>query len=76
MKLKYRINIVWSNEDDCYLVGLPDFPGQQWRTHGETYSEAFQHGIEVMEELHLAAMNGDIPLPNIITVESAEFQIA
>jgi hypothetical protein len=41
MKLKYRINIIWSNENNCYLVSLPDFPGQQWRTHGETYLEAF-----------------------------------
>jgi antitoxin HicB len=76
MNLKYRITIVWSDEDSCYLVSLPDFPGQQWRTHGDSYSEAFEHGMEVMEELHLAATNGDIPLPNIVTAESAEFQIA
>jgi antitoxin HicB len=74
MKLKYRINIIWSNEDNCYLVSLPDFPGQQWRTHGETYIEAFQNGLEVMEELHLAACSGDIPLPDITTAESTEFQ--
>ncbi|MGL5942766.1 MAG: type II toxin-antitoxin system HicB family antitoxin [Waterburya sp.] len=76
MKLKYRINIIWSDENDCYLVGLPDFPGQQWRTHGETYSEAFKHGMEVMEELHLAAINGDIPIPDVVTAESTEFQTA
>ncbi|MGK7939648.1 MAG: type II toxin-antitoxin system HicB family antitoxin [Crocosphaera sp.] len=27
-----------------FLVGLPDFPGQYWRTHGETYEEAVAHG--------------------------------
>lgn len=33
-KLKYQMVIQWSEEDDCFLVGFPDFPGQQWRTHG------------------------------------------
>ena len=76
VKLKYRINIVWSDENDCYLVGLPDWVGQQWSTHGNTYEEAFQHGMEVMEELHLAACSGDIPLPEPTTAESTEFQVA
>lgn len=50
-KLKYRIVIQWSDEDDCYLVNLPDFPGQKWRTHGDTYAEAVKHGEEVLESL-------------------------
>jgi len=49
MELKYRINIVWSDENDCYLVSLPDFVGQKWCTHGDTYEEAFQNSLEVME---------------------------
>lgn len=76
MKLKYRMNIVWSDENDCYLVGLPDFPGQQWATHGDTYDEAFKHGMEVMEELHLAGCNNDIPLPEPKTAESTEVKAA
>jgi hypothetical protein len=32
--------IQWSEEDNCFLVGFPDFPEQQWRTHGDTYQEA------------------------------------
>ena len=39
-KIKYEMTIVWSEEDDCYLVGFPDFPGQKWRTHGDTYETA------------------------------------
>ena len=73
-KLKYRINIIWSEEDNCYLVGLPDFPGQTWVTHGDTYQEAFTHGMEVMEELHLAVINGDLPSPKITTVQPSELQ--
>lgn len=49
IKLKYRINIIWSNEDNCYLVSLPDFTERQWRTYGKIYSEAFEHGLEVMK---------------------------
>ncbi|VEP17920.1 conserved hypothetical protein [Hyella patelloides LEGE 07179] len=50
--LKYRILIQWSNEDNCFLVSLPDFQEeQQWVTHGETYEEAFQNAVEVMDIL-------------------------
>lgn len=63
-ELKYSMIIQWSEQDDCYLVGLPDFPGQQWRTHGDTYAEAVATGVEVLELLiedyHLAGE----PLPN------------
>ncbi len=48
---KYPMIIQWSEKDNCYLVGLPDFPGQQWRTHGETYAEAVANGVEVLELL-------------------------
>lgn len=74
MNLKYRINIVWSDENNCYLVGLPDFPGQQWRTHSDTYEEAFKNGLEVMEELYLAGVHGGIELPEAKTAESLESQ--
>ena len=70
--LKYRLNIIWSDEDNCYLVGLPDFPGQEWRTQGNTYIEAFKQGIEVMEELHLAVVNGDIPKPEVTVIQSPQ----
>jgi len=51
--------IVWSDEDDCYLVHLPDFPEQQFRTHRETYEEAARNGQEVLELL----LEDDQPLP-------------
>ena len=76
MKLKYRMNIIWSDENKCYLVGLPDFKGQQWRTHGDTYEEAFKNGIEVMEELYLAGIDGGIELPIPQTVETQEYTTA
>ena len=50
-KLFYSMVIVWSEEDDCYLVHLPDFPEQHFRTHGETDEEAAKNGQEVLELL-------------------------
>ncbi|MEL6262948.1 MAG: type II toxin-antitoxin system HicB family antitoxin, partial [Cyanobacteria bacterium J06626_6] len=32
-RFKYQMVIQWSEEDGCFLVGFPDFPGQKWRTH-------------------------------------------
>ena len=51
--------IVWSDEDECYLVHLPDFPEQKFRTHGETYEEAAKNGQEILELL----LEDDQPLP-------------
>jgi antitoxin HicB len=60
-KMKYEMVICWSEEDNCYLVGFPDFPGQQWRTHGDTYEIAATNGVEALESLVLAyGANGDL----------------
>ena len=47
-EIKYRIIIQWSDEDDCFLVALPDFPGQYWRTHGDTYVIAHRNKESVL----------------------------
>jgi predicted RNase H-like HicB family nuclease len=49
--LRYEMDIIWSDEDECYLVHLPDFPEQKYRTHGDTYQEAARNGQEVLELL-------------------------
>jgi antitoxin HicB len=66
--LKYQMVIQWSDEDNCFLVGFPDFPGQQWRTHGETYAEAVTNGIEALESLVIAyeTMGETLPEPSMI----------
>jgi predicted RNase H-like HicB family nuclease len=38
--LRYETVIVLSEEDDCYLVYLPDFLEQTYRTHGDNYEDA------------------------------------
>jgi antitoxin HicB len=62
-KFKYQMGIQWSEEDNCFLVGFPDFIGQQWRTHGETYEEAVTNGIEALESLVMAYEATGEPLP-------------
>ncbi len=62
-RLKYQMVIQWSEADDCFLVGFPDFPGQQWRTHGDTYESAVAHGIEALESLVMAYAATQEPLP-------------
>lgn len=68
--IKYPMIIQWSEEDGCFLVGFPDFPGQQWRTHGDTYESAVANGIEALESLILAyeAINEPLPEPTVIKV--------
>jgi predicted RNase H-like HicB family nuclease len=51
MKLSYTIVIQWSDEDQCYLVHLPEFPSQPFHTHGDTYEEAIKNAQEVLELL-------------------------
>jgi predicted RNase H-like HicB family nuclease len=63
-KYKYKMVIQWSNEDNCFLVGFPDFVGQKWRTHGDTYAEAVTNGEEALESLILAYEATGESLPN------------
>ncbi|MEB3279417.1 MAG: type II toxin-antitoxin system HicB family antitoxin [Lyngbya sp.] len=63
MKLHYTIVIQWSNEDRCYLVHLPDFPTQQFHTHGDTYEEALNNAQEVLELLVQEYQEEGKPLP-------------
>lgn len=43
---RYAMVIEWSDEDQLFLVSLPDFPGAH--THGRTRSEAAELGEEVI----------------------------
>lgn len=50
MNPRYSILIQWSDEDQKYVVSLPEF-GPYAHTHGDTYEEAFQNAQEVLELL-------------------------
>ncbi len=63
MKLPFTIIIQWSDEDNCYLVRLPDFPSQPFYTHGDTYEEALKNAKEVLELLIEEYRENEKPLP-------------
>ncbi|MBD2579613.1 type II toxin-antitoxin system HicB family antitoxin [Oscillatoria sp. FACHB-1406] len=70
-KFKYQMVIQWSEEDNCFLVGFPDFPGQRWRSHGDSYEEATANGIEALESLIMAYEATHEPLPEPTVYEVA-----
>ena len=63
--LHYSMLIEWSEEDQAYLVTLPEWADLviMPATHGSTYSEAVQHGQEVLEMLMNDALRDGEPLP-------------
>lgn len=72
MQHKYRVNIVWSEQDECYLVELPEFSHelQRYFTHGDTYTEAVANAQEVLELLieDYKAAGKPLPEPHILQV--------
>lgn len=62
---RYSMIIEWSNEDDAYIVTVPELPG--CITHGATYEEAVQQGKEAIEGwIESASADGDpIPQPRV-----------
>ena len=45
--LRYSMLIQWSDEDEAYIVTVPELPG--CKTHGNTYEEAVQQGKDAIE---------------------------
>lgn len=68
MQHRYSMVIQWSTEDDLFLVHLPEFPWQQFVTHGSTYEEAARRGQEVIELLVEILVEEGKPLPEPNTV--------
>jgi antitoxin HicB len=62
--MKYTIVIQWSDEDNCFVVFLPEFEDvMQPVTYGETHEEAFKNAQEVLELLIESALEEGKPLP-------------
>ena len=54
---RYAMVIEWSDEDELFLVSIPDFPGAH--THGRTRAEAAEMGEEAIALL----LDGEINPP-------------
>jgi predicted RNase H-like HicB family nuclease len=61
MKMKYEIIIYWSEEDDSFVVEVPELPGCV--SDGETYIEALQNVQTVMQEWIETAQELGRPIP-------------
>jgi predicted RNase H-like HicB family nuclease len=62
--LHYSMIIQWSDEDEAFIVTVPELPG--CKTHGDTYEEAVKNGKEVIE-LYIEVeqkLGAPIPEPN------------
>jgi predicted RNase H-like HicB family nuclease len=53
--------IEWSDEDQAYIVSIPEFPGNY--THGDTYEEAVRQGEDLIASLMLWTQQDGRPLP-------------
>jgi len=47
MENKYPINISWSEEDNCFVAIIPDFPNLS--AFGETYEEAIADAKQILQ---------------------------
>lgn len=68
MNCRYSMEIRWSDEDQAFIVTLPEFLG--CKTHGATYEEAAKNGREVMELLVETYQAEGRPLPEPATAPS------
>jgi antitoxin HicB len=58
----YSIVIEWSDEDQVYIVSLPEW-GNTVHTHGETYDEAFANAKDLLAGLIASRQRRGEPLP-------------
>ncbi len=61
MTCHYSMLIHWSDEDQVYVVTLPEFGGCM--THGDTYEKAARQGQDALESLVEAYQAEGRPLP-------------
>ena len=60
---KYRIHFLWSEEDACYVVNVPELPGCM--TDGDTIEEAAKNAEEAIESylMTLKDLKKEFPEP-------------
>lgn len=69
MKYHYSIIIQWSEEDQLFLVTLPEFTNvMQPCTHGKDYQEALQNAQDLIESLIEIYREDNQPLPQLLKV--------
>jgi len=74
MNSHYTVIIQWSDEEQCFVVSLPEW-GEFCHTHGDTYEEALKNAQEVLELLIESALENGESLPEPKTLGQT-FQVA
>lgn len=66
---KYSMIVSWSNNDNCYIVSVPDLPGCM--TDGETPQKAVENAqVIIAEWFETAQMLGrEIPEPSFSAIQ-------
>ena len=64
-RLYYSMMIQWSDDDQAYVVSLPEWEGHVFNpiTHGDTYEDAIRQAHEALAALVASARQHDEPLP-------------
>jgi antitoxin HicB len=68
MNHHYSILIHWSDQDQCFVVSLPEW-GNLCHTYGETYEQALKNALEVIDFLVQSALEEGESLPRAKTFE-------
>jgi predicted RNase H-like HicB family nuclease len=61
MKIRYEMIIYWSEEDQAFIVEVPELPGCV--ADGETYQEAVQNAEIIIQEWIETAKELGRPIP-------------
>jgi antitoxin HicB len=71
-RLHYSMVVQWSEEDQAYLVTLPEWEGRVFNpvTHGESYEDAIKQAHEALAALVTSARQRNEPLPTPQTIVS------
>lgn len=70
MRFRYSVLIQQSDEDQKYVVTLPEF-GSYAHTHGDTYEEALKNAQAVLELLIETYQEQGREWPQLKTLQSA-----
>ena len=64
-QLHYSMVVQWSDDDQAYLVTLPEWEGRVFNpiTHGNSYEDAIKQAQEVLAALVVSARQHGEPLP-------------
>ncbi len=57
----YSMIIQWSDEDNAYIVSVPELPG--CKTHGKTYEEAVRQGQDAIATWIDGSRDLGLPIP-------------